>query len=196
MSAMSETFGCGKEGANALIAKNPGVSAAGGGWYGADKLWSRPAGTEGFGNETRGTTLSTKHGFFCFGFCFHCFHCFHFHCAFCSLSLSFSFSFPPFPCFLCFFFPLSPVHCPGGRLVRNDGWAPMMGLEDTAARGANAAKFLSRGIMSKLPSWVPTSDTARQVKEGMKVLGTSHPGMAFNPNYIKANAVISIPPSW
>ena len=87
MSAMSETFGCGKEGANALIAKNPGVSAAGGGWYGADKLWSRPAGTEGFGNETRGTTLSTKHGFFCFGFCFHC--------AFCSLS--FPFPFPPFP---------------------------------------------------------------------------------------------------
>jgi hypothetical protein len=49
MSAMSETFGCGKEGANALIAKNPGVSAAGGGWYGADKLWSRPAGKGGFG---------------------------------------------------------------------------------------------------------------------------------------------------
>ena len=184
MSAMSETFGCGKEGANALIAKNPGVSAAGGGWYGADKLWSRPAGTGGFSMKLEEQHCRLNMDFFVLvlvsivSFC------------------SFSFSFPPFPCFLCFFFPLFPVHCPGGRLVRNDGWAPMMGLEDTAARGANAAKFLSRGIMSKLPSWVPTSDTARQVKEGMKVLGTSHPGMAFNHNYIKANAVISIHHSW
>jgi hypothetical protein len=49
--------------------------------------------------------------------------------------------------------------------------------------------------MSNLPSWVPSTDQARQVKEGMKVLGTSHPGKAFNPHYIKSSTTVMIPPS-
>ena len=127
MSAMSETFGCGGDGVKNLVSQNPGVSAAGGGWYGADKLWVR-------GINGRLTSVS-----------------------------------------------------PG------EGMENM--IKGGAGTATNAAKFLSRKIMTGMPNWVPGGAQAKAVSEGMKTLGTSHPGMAFNPHYIKSSATIMIPPS-
>mgnify|MGYP006088904877 CR=1 FL=1 len=130
MSAMSETYGCGSDGVESLVARNPGQSAAGGGWYAADKAW---------------------------------------------------------------------VRGPNGRLTSTDPeqmLGELIGNSAGSAAGTvkNAASFFSRAVMKGMPSWIPTSDTARAVSEGMKTLGTSHPGMAFNPHYIKSGATIMIPP--